>query len=41
VAHAQARWLGWLGEEEHGWEVPAWRERVAPAAAVAAPRDLM
>ena len=22
VAHAQARWLGWLGENEQGWEVP-------------------
>jgi radical SAM protein with 4Fe4S-binding SPASM domain len=28
LAHAQARYLGWLGEEEHGWEVAAWRERV-------------
>jgi radical SAM protein with 4Fe4S-binding SPASM domain len=28
VAHAQARWLGWLGEEEHGWTVRGWRERV-------------
>jgi len=31
VAHAQARWLGWLGEDEHGWEVGDWRERVAAA----------
>ncbi len=22
VAHAQARYLGWLGENEHGWEEP-------------------
>lgn len=22
VAHEQARWLGWLGDEEYGWEVP-------------------
>jgi MoaA/NifB/PqqE/SkfB family radical SAM enzyme len=29
VAHAQARCLGWLGENEHGWEVGTWRERVA------------
>jgi radical SAM protein with 4Fe4S-binding SPASM domain len=29
VAHAQARWLGWLGEGERAWEVDAWRERVA------------
>jgi radical SAM protein with 4Fe4S-binding SPASM domain len=28
VAHAQARYLGWLGENEHGWEVLDWRERV-------------
>lgn len=28
AAHAQARWLGWLGEDEQGWEVVAWRERV-------------
>jgi hypothetical protein len=28
VAHAQARWLGWLRENEHGWEVMEWRERV-------------
>jgi radical SAM protein with 4Fe4S-binding SPASM domain len=27
-AHAQARWMGWLGEEEHGWEVVEWRERL-------------
>jgi hypothetical protein len=39
VAHAQARWLGWLDENEHGWEVRAWRERVAQSAAVDAPRD--
>lgn len=29
VAHAQARHLGWLGEDEFGWEVVDWRERVA------------
>jgi radical SAM protein with 4Fe4S-binding SPASM domain len=28
VAHAQARYLGWLGENEHGWDVIDWRERV-------------
>jgi radical SAM protein with 4Fe4S-binding SPASM domain len=28
VAHAQARWLGWLTEGEKGWEVAEWRERV-------------
>lgn len=28
VAHAQARYLGWLGGNEHGWEVMNWRERV-------------
>ena len=28
VAHEQAAFLGWLGEDEHGWEVAAWRERV-------------
>ena len=28
VAHAQARWLGWLGTDEHGWEVVDWRARV-------------
>ena len=29
VAHTQARYLGWLGEHENGWEVPNWRERVS------------
>jgi hypothetical protein len=29
VAHAQARWLGWLGENEYGWEVRERRERIA------------
>jgi len=29
VAHAQARWLGWLGENERGWETAAWRERIS------------
>jgi len=28
VAHAQARWLGWLGQNERGWEVGEWRQRV-------------
>ena len=28
VAHAQARWLGWLAEGERAWEVTNWRERV-------------
>lgn len=28
VAHAQARWLGWLKDGEKGWEVTEWRERV-------------
>jgi MoaA/NifB/PqqE/SkfB family radical SAM enzyme len=28
VAHAQARYLGWLGGNEHGWEVMNWQERV-------------
>jgi radical SAM protein with 4Fe4S-binding SPASM domain len=28
VAHAQARWLGWLGKDECGWEVTGWKERV-------------
>lgn len=28
MAHAQARYLGWLNEEEHGWEVRDWRVRV-------------
>jgi MoaA/NifB/PqqE/SkfB family radical SAM enzyme len=28
VAHAQARYLGWLGEFEHGWEVINWKERI-------------
>jgi len=27
-AHSEARWLGWLGESENGWEVAAWRERI-------------
>jgi MoaA/NifB/PqqE/SkfB family radical SAM enzyme len=31
VAHAQARWLGWLGEDEHGWDVEDWRPRVSGA----------
>lgn len=28
VAHAQARWLGWLSDGEKGWEVAEWRQRV-------------
>jgi hypothetical protein len=28
VAHTQARYLGWLGENEKGWEVRDWQERV-------------
>jgi radical SAM protein with 4Fe4S-binding SPASM domain len=27
VAHAQARYLGWLGGNEHAWEVLDWREK--------------
>lgn len=30
VAHAQARFLGWLGQEEQAWEVTHWQERVHP-----------
>jgi radical SAM protein with 4Fe4S-binding SPASM domain len=28
VAHAQARFMGWLGKDECGWEVTGWKERV-------------
>lgn len=28
VAHAQARYVGWLRENEQGWEVMDWRQRV-------------
>jgi hypothetical protein len=28
VAHAQARYLGLIGEQEQAWEVTDWRERV-------------
>ena len=28
VAHAQGRWLCWLGEHEMAWEAKDWRERV-------------
>jgi radical SAM protein with 4Fe4S-binding SPASM domain len=28
VAHAQARYLGWLDENEMGWEVMEWHERL-------------
>jgi len=29
TSHAQARFLGWLGENEYGWEVMNWRERIS------------
>jgi MoaA/NifB/PqqE/SkfB family radical SAM enzyme len=29
VAHTQARYLGWLGENENGWEVTVWQARVS------------
>ena len=29
VAHAQARWLGWLADGEHAWQVTDWTERIA------------
>jgi MoaA/NifB/PqqE/SkfB family radical SAM enzyme len=28
AAHAQARRLGWLAENEHGWEIMDWRGRI-------------
>jgi radical SAM protein with 4Fe4S-binding SPASM domain len=28
VAHAQARYLGLLNKDEHGWEVDTWRDRI-------------
>ncbi len=28
TAHAQARYLGWLRQDEYGWEVMSWRERI-------------
>ena len=28
IAHAQARWMGWLKESEKAWEVHNWKERV-------------
>jgi len=28
AAHAQARWMGWLGEGERSWEVADGRERI-------------
>ena len=31
LAHAQARYLGWLSGNEHGWEVVNWRERTHPS----------
>jgi len=33
VAHAQARWLGWLGEGERAWEVEDWKSRLRKAQA--------
>jgi radical SAM protein with 4Fe4S-binding SPASM domain len=30
VAHAQARWLGWLKEDEWAWTVTKWEERIRP-----------
>lgn len=35
IAHAHARYLGWLGKEENGWEVMDWRERVGRETLVA------
>ncbi len=29
MSHAQARYLGWLHQHEHAWEVVDWRERVS------------
>ncbi len=29
VAHAQARWMGWLDPGESAWEVAHWRERIS------------
>ena len=29
MSHAQARYLGWLGRDENGWEVMNWRERIS------------
>ncbi|MRR16653.1 MAG: radical SAM protein [Deltaproteobacteria bacterium] len=28
IAHAQARYIGWLDPNEYGWEVMNWRERI-------------
>jgi radical SAM protein with 4Fe4S-binding SPASM domain len=28
VAHAQARWMGWLRANEYAWEVPDWKDRI-------------
>lgn len=30
VAHAKARYLGWLGENEVAWEVEDWKDRIKP-----------
>ena len=35
VAHAQARYLGWLGSQEYGWEVENWKERIDRSQAAA------
>jgi radical SAM protein with 4Fe4S-binding SPASM domain len=32
VAHAQARFLGWLGADERAWQVADWRERIRRSA---------
>jgi radical SAM protein with 4Fe4S-binding SPASM domain len=32
VAHAQARFLGWLGADERAWQVTNWRERIRRSA---------
>ncbi len=29
TAHVQARYIGWLGKNEYGWEVMNWRERIS------------
>ena len=28
IAHAQARWMGWLNEGEKAWGIPDWKKRV-------------
>jgi radical SAM protein with 4Fe4S-binding SPASM domain len=32
VAHAQARFMGWLGADERAWQVVNWRERIPRSA---------